>query len=225
MDLLIFILMLALPAIAQFLVSSSYSKYKNIENEANITGFEVARKILDQNDLKDIYIVEVNGNLTDHYDPKRKVVRLSKEVFHGSSIAALSVAAHECGHAIQDKIGYTYMRIRSLIFPAVHFATGISYFIIFLGLAMESMNVIWLGILLVGTGLIFQIVTLPVEIDASKRAKKEIETLKLANGEEQEGVSKMLSAAASTYLAGVLSSALEILRLILMFWENDNNRR
>lgn len=225
MDLLIFILMLALPAIAQFLVSSSYSKYKNIENEANITGFEVARKILDQNDLKDIYIVEVNGNLTDHYDPKRKVVRLSKEVFHGSSIAALSIAAHECGHAIQDKVGYTYMRIRSLIFPVVHFATGISYFIIFLGLAMESINVIWLGILLVGTGLIFQIVTLPVEIDASKRAKKEIETLKLANSEEQEEVSKMLSAAASTYLAGVLSSALEILRLILMFWENDNNRR
>lgn len=225
MDLLIFILMLALPAIAQFLVSSSYSKYKNIENEANITGFEVARKILDQNDLKDIYIVETNGNLTDHYDPKRKVVRLSKEVFHGSSIAALSVAAHECGHAIQDKVGYTYMRIRSLIFPLVHFATGISYFIIFLGLAMESINVIWLGILLVGTGLIFQIVTLPVEIDASKRAKKEIETLELANGEEKEGVSKMLSAAASTYLAGVLSSALEILRLILMFWENDNNRR
>lgn len=225
MDLLIFILMLALPAIAQFLVSSSYSKYKNIENEANITGFEVARKILDQNDLKDIYIVEVNGNLTDHYDPKRKVVRLSKEVFHGSSIAALSVAAHECGHAIQDKVGYTYMRIRSLIFPVVHFATGISYFIIFLGLAMESINVIWLGILLVGTGLIFQIVTLPVEIDASKRAKKEIENLELANSEEQEGVSKMLSAAASTYLAGVLSSALEILRLVLMFWENDNNRR
>ena len=225
MDLLIFLLMLAIPAIAQFLVSSSYSKYKNIENEANITGFEVARKILDQNDLKDIYIVEVNGNLTDHYDPKRKVVRLSKEVFHGSSIAALSVAAHECGHAIQDKVGYTYMRIRSLIFPIVHFATGISYFIIFLGLAMESINVIWLGILLVGTGLIFQIVTLPVEIGARKRAKKEIETLELANSEEQEGVSKMLSAAASTYLAGVLSSALEILRLILMFWKNDNNRR
>lgn len=225
MDLIIFILMLAIPAIAQFLVTSSYSKYKNIENEANISGFEVARKILDNNDLKDIYIVEVNGNLTDHYDPKRKVVRLSKEVFHGSSVAALSIAAHECGHAIQDKVGYTYMRIRSLIFPVVHFATEISYFIIFLGLVMESMNMIWLGILLVGTGLIFQIVTLPVEIDASKRAKKEIENLELANSEEQEGVSKMLSAAASTYLAGVLSSALEILRLVLMFWENDNNRR
>lgn len=221
MDLIILILMLIIPAIAQILISSNYGKYKNILNEKKITGFEVARKILDNNDLQDIYIVEVNGNLTDHYDPQRKVVRLSKDIFHGTSIAALSVAAHECGHAIQDKVGYTYMRLRSLLFPVVHFATGLSYFIIFLGLVMESLNVIWLGILLVGTGLIFQMVTLPVELDASNRAKKEIENLSLATEEEQEGVSKMLSAAASTYLAGVLSSALEIVRLILIFTNND----
>lgn len=224
MDLMILILMLIIPSIAQFLISLSYNKYKNTQNETNITGFEVARKILDKNDLQDIYIVEVSGNLTDHYDPKRKVVRLSKDIFHGSSVAALSAAAHECGHAIQDKMGYSYMRIRSLIFPVVHFATGLSYFVIFLGLLMESLNVIWLGILLVGTGLIFQLVTLPVEIDASKRAKKEIETLELANKEEQEGVSKMLNAAALTYLAGVLSSALEIVRLILIFGNNNNRR-
>lgn len=220
MDLIILVLMLIIPAIAQVLISSSYSKYKTIENEKKITGFEVARKILDENDLKDIYIVEVKGNLTDHYDPKRKVVRLSSEIFHGTSIASLSVAAHECGHAIQDKVGYTYMRIRSLLFPIVHFATGLSYFVLFLGLLMESLNVIWLGILLVGTGLIFQLVTLPVEIDASNRARKELEELKLATLEEQEGVSKMLGAAASTYLAGVLSSALEILRLIMLFTNN-----
>lgn len=224
MDFMILILMLIIPTIAQAMISSNYSKYKNIANEEMLTGFEVARKILDNNDLKDIYIVEVNGNLTDHYDPQRKVVRLSKDVFHGSSLAALSVAAHECGHAIQDKAGYTYMRLRSLIFPVVHFATGFSYFVIFLGLVMESLNIIWLGILLVGTGLVFQLVTLPVELDASKRAKKEIETLGLATSEEQEGVSKMLSAAASTYLAGVLSSALEIVRLILIF-ANNNDRR
>ena len=225
MDLLIFILMLVIPAVAQSMVSSNYKKYKNIENKEEKSGFEVARKILDENDLKDIYIVETNGNLTDHYDPKRKVVRLSSDIYHGTSIASLAVAAHECGHVIQDKVGYTYMRIRSLIFPVVHFTTGISYFIIFLGLAMESINIIWLGILLVGTGLIFQLVTLPVEIDASRRAKKEIESLSLAMNEEIEGVSKMLSAAASTYIAGVLSSALEILRLILIFWENNSDRR
>ncbi len=114
------------------------------------------------------------------------------------------------------------MRIRSLLFPVVHFATGLSYFVIFLGLLMESIDMIWLGILLVGTGLIFQLVTLPVEIDASKRAKKELENLSLASQEEIEGVSKMLSAAASTYLAGVLSSALEIVRLIMIFGNNND---
>ncbi len=224
MGLIVLVIMLIIPAIAQFLVSSSYSKYKNIENEKKITGFEVARKILDCNDLKDIYIVETNGNLTDHYDPKRKVVRLSREIYHGTSVASLSVAAHECGHAIQDKDDYAYMRFRSLIFPIVHFATGVSYFVIFLGLIMESLDVIWLGILLVGTGLVFQIVTLPVELDASKRAKKEIEALEMATEEEKEGVSKMLGAAASTYLAGVLSSALEIVRLILIFGNNNDRR-
>lgn len=224
MDLLILIIMLILPAIASGLVTISYSKYKAIENEKNLSGFEVARKILDNNDLKDIYIVETNGNLTDHYDPKRKVVRLSKDIYHGTSVASLSVAAHECGHAIQDKEGYTYMRIRSLIFPVVNFATTFSYLVIFLGLIMESLEIIWLGILLVGTGLIFQLVTLPVEIDASHRAKKEIQNLNLATNEEQEGVSKMLTAAASTYVAGVLSSALELVRLILIFGNNRDRR-
>lgn len=220
MDLIILILMLIIPAIAQMIVTSNYGKYKNVENEKKLSGFEVARKILDTNDLKEVYIVEIKGNLTDHYDPKRKVVRLSSEVFHGTSVASLSIAAHECGHVIQDKENYSFMRVRSFIFPIVHFATGLSYFVLFLGLLMESLDVIWLGILLVGTGLAFQLVTLPVEIDASKRAKKEIEKLGLANTQEQEGVAKMLQAAASTYLAGVLTSALEIIRLISLFGNN-----
>lgn len=220
MDLIILILMLIIPAIAQMIVTSNYGKYKNVENEKKLSGFEVARKILDTNDLKEVYIVEIKGNLTDHYDPKRKVVRLSSEVFHGTSVASLSIAAHECGHVIQDKENYSFMRVRSFIFPIVHFATGLSYFVLFLGLLMESLDVIWLGILLVGTGLAFQLVTLPVEIDASKRAKKEIENLGLANTQEQEGVAKMLQAAASTYLAGVLTSALEIIRLISLFGNN-----
>ena len=224
MDLLIFLLMITIPAIAELLLTINYNKYKNIENDNNISGFEVARKILDKNDLKDIYIIEINGNLTDHYDPKRKVVRLSKNIFHGTSIASLAVAAHECGHAIQDKEGYQYMKIRSLIFPVVHFATTFSYLVILIGLLMESFEMIILGIGLVGTGLIFQLVTLPVEIDASKRAKKEIDKLNLTKKEEQEGISKMLNAAASTYIAGVLTSALELLRLILIFVNNDNRR-
>lgn len=222
MDFLILIAMLIIPAIAQMLVTSSYSTYRNIENKKGLSGFEVARKILDKNGLSEVYVVQTKGSLTDHYDPKRKVVRLSTEVYHGTSIASLAIAAHECGHAIQDKVGYTYMRIRSFIFPAVHFATAFSYFVILLGLFMESMQMVWLGICLVGTGLVFQLVTLPVEIDASRRAKKEIESLSIASDEEQIGVSKMLSAAASTYLAGVLSSALEILRLVLLFGNRED---
>lgn len=220
MDLLIMLLMIAIPAIAQFFVTSSYSKYKSIEKDDGITGYEVARKILDDNGLKDIYVVETKGNLTDHYDPKRKVVRLSTDIYKGKTIAATAVAAHEVGHALQDKDGYLYMRIRSIIFPVVNFATSVSYFIIFLGLLFESFDLVWVGIILVGAGLVFQLVTLPVEIDASKRAKELISKMNLATEAEQEGVSKMLAAAASTYVAGVLSSALELLRLILIFGNN-----
>lgn len=222
MDILLYLIILIIPAIAQILVSSSFAKYRNIKNDKKLTGFDVAKRILEENDLKDVYVVEVGGRLTDHYDPKRKVVRLSSEVFHNTSVASLAVAAHECGHALQDKEGYLYMRIRSLIFPVVHFATSLSYFIIFLGIILESLNLVWLGIILVSFGLIFQIVTLPVEINASIRASKEIERLGLGNQKDKVGIKRMLTAAASTYLAGVLSSALELLRLILIFGNRDD---
>lgn len=223
MDLLVLLLMLILPAIAQALVTISYGKYKQIQNDEGLSGFEVARKILDANGLKDVYVVETKGNLTDHYDPKRKVVRLSTDIYKGKTVASTAVAAHECGHALQDRDGYLYMRIRSIIFPVVNFATSISYFIIFLGVLFESLDLVWVGILLVGTGLAFQIVTLPVEINASKRAKEIISKLKLANENEQTGVSRMLAAAASTYLAGVLASALELVRLILIFGQRRDD--
>lgn len=221
MDILIFLLMLIIPAIAQASVSINYGKYKQIKNDNGISGMEVARKILDANGLNDIKVVSTHGNLTDHYDPKRKVIRLSNDIYQGRTIASMAVAAHECGHAIQDKEGYLYMRIRSLIYPIVNVATSFSYYIIILGLIFESLNLIWVGIACVGTGLVFQLITLPVEINASKRASKQIDKLHLANKDEQEGVKKMLSAAASTYIAGVLSSALELFRLILAFGNRD----
>ena len=161
---------LIIPLIAQLYVSSNYKKYKNIKNDKKLTGFEVARKILDKNGLSDLYIVETKGNLTDHYDPKRKTVKLSSEVFHGESIAAMAVAAHECGHAIQDKEGYFFMKVRSFIFPIVSLGTRFAYIVLLIGLIANMMNFIWAGILLVGLGLVFQLVTLPVEFDASRRA-------------------------------------------------------
>ncbi len=221
MDLILVILIILIPLIAQIGVSGNYRKYKKVKNTKELTGYDVARKILDENGLGDIYIVETTGELTDHYDPTKKVVRLSSDIYHGKTIAAMSVAAHECGHAVQDKDGYTFMRIRSAIFPIVNVATSISYWIILLGFLFELLDLIYIGIALTCLGLLFQIVTLPVEFDASKRAGVFLKEYNLATEDESKGVKKMLGAAAMTYVAGVLASALQILRLILVARNND----
>lgn len=217
MDLVLYLLILIIPVIAQVRINISYGKYKKVENNKGITGFEVARKILDSNGLEDIYVVETSGNLTDHYDPSRKVIKLSKDIFHGSSIAASSVAAHECGHAIQDKENYIFMRIRSFLVPVVNLVSSASWIVIFIGLISEAFNIFMFGIGLISISLLFQLVTLPVEFDASKRANEELVKLKLVNKDESDGVKKMLGAAAMTYVASVLTSILEIIRLILIF--------
>ena len=221
MDLILAIIVILIPLIAQIGVSGNYRKYKKVKNTKELTGYDVARKILDENGLGDIYIVETTGELTDHYDPTKRVVRLSSDIYHGKTIAAMSVASHECGHAIQDKDGYTFMRIRSAIFPIVNVATSISYWIILLGFLFELLDLIYIGIALTCLGLLFQIVTLPVEFDASKRAGVFLKEYNLATEDESKGVKKMLGAAAMTYVAGVLASALQILRLILVARNND----
>lgn len=206
--------------IAQILVSSSYKKYKRILNNKDLSGFDVARKILDENKLNDVMILETKGNLSDHYDPSRKVVKLSTDVYHGSSIASVAVAAHECGHAIQDKDKYTPMRIRSNIVPFVNICTRIGYIAIAIGVIF-SYTLIEVGIILLLGMLVFQLVTLPVEFNASKRALKEIEKLKLIDKDEKKYAKNMLSAAAFTYVASVLSTMLEILRYVLIFTDRD----
>lgn len=217
MDLVLYLLILIIPIIAQVRINSAYGKYKKVKNVSGVTGFEVARKILDSNGLEDIYVVETSGNLTDHYDPSRKVIKLSKDIFHGSSIAASSVAAHECGHAIQDKEGYVFMKIRSFLVPIVNLVSSLSWIVIFIGLIAETFNLFMFGIGLISVSLVFQLVTLPVEFDASKRANEELVKLQLVNQNESDGVKKMLGAAAMTYVASVLTSILEIIRLILIF--------
>ena len=217
----LYLLALIIPLIAQIYINVCHDKYRKTENKKKLTGFEVARKILDSNGLKDIYVVETRGNLTDHYDPRRKTVKLSSDVFHGDSVASMAVAAHECGHAIQDKEGYLFMKIRSFIFPIVSFGTKIAYVVLFIGLIADIMDLVWAGILLVGLGLVFQLITLPVEINASKRAMVELENKIGVLDNDLDGTKSMLTAAALTYVAGVLSSALEILRLILIFRDRD----
>lgn len=213
-NIIYFILILLIPLAAQLYVSTTYGKYKKEENSKRITGYDIARRMLDNNGLKDMYVVITDGTMSDHYDPKRKTVRLSDDVYNGTSIAAIAIAAHECGHALQDKNGYLFMKIRSFIFPVVSLGTKFAYIVLLIGFIFQMLDLIWLGILLVGLGFIFQIITLPVEFNASYRAKEEITKYSLASPEDLSGVDKMLKAAAYTYVAGVLASALELLRLI-----------
>lgn len=208
--------------LAQIKIKASYAKYKRISNKNNLTGFDVARKILDNNDLSDVHIVEVSGNLTDHYDPTRKVVRLSSDIFHNTTIAALSVAAHECGHAIQDKENYVFMRIRTMLVPLVNFISYLGYIVIFITLIIGMTGYFYYGILLVVATIIFQLVTLPVEFDASRRALKEIDRLKLTSDGEKEGTKEVLTSAALTYVASAISQILSLIRLIIMLNNRDD---
>lgn len=223
MDTILILLIVFIPLLAQLKIQSSYNRYKRVENNKKKSGFEVAREILDKNGLEDIYIVEIKGELTDHYDPTKKVVRLSTDIFHGETIAAAAVAAHECGHAIQDKESYTFLKIRSAIYPVVNVATSISYYIILLGFLMQAFQLVYLGIALTCCGLLFQVVTLPVEFDASRRALEKLQDYKIVDNSEFAGAKEVLTAAALTYVAGVLASMLQIFRLILA--EKDREDR
>lgn len=218
----LYLLVLILPIIASIRIDSTYNKYKKINNNKKLSGFEVARKILDENGIKDMYIVEVKGNLTDHYDPTQKVVRLSSDIFHGETLAAAAVAAHECGHAIQDKENYTFMRIRSFLCPIVNFATNIAYIMFVISILLQVVDLLMVSIVVVFLSLIFQLVTLPVEFDASKRALTQLKDLKLLDKNEQEGSEKVLKAAAFTYVASLLSSVINLVRLLLIY--NNSNR-
>ena len=209
--------------VAQGYVTSSYSKYKKKENKRGISGFEVARKILDENGLKEVYVTEVRGNLTDHYDPGRKVIRLSTDIFHGTTIASASVAAHEVGHALQDKENYSFMKFRSMMFPLVNISSYGGYFAIIIGIIFGIIDLIWLGIALEIIILLFQLVTLPVEFNASSRAKEKLKQYDLLDSNELEGSSKMLRAAALTYVASVITTLLQVLRLVIMFTGRRND--
>lgn len=207
---------------AQIFINAMYSKYKKVQNAKGKSGAEVAREILDKNGLQDIYVVETKGNLTDHYDPRRKVVRLSTDVYHKESISSVAVAAHECGHAIQDKDNYTFMKIRAALVPFVNFSSYAGYIAIVIGVIAGLTDLIWLGIMFEVVILLFQLVTLPVEIDASKRALRELESMGTLNSEELQNGKMVLISAAMTYVAGVATALLELLRLILIYGKRDN---
>ena len=218
---IIFLLMLIIPIYASIKVNLSYKKYVKIDNEKKLTGFDVARRILDENNLGEIYVVETKGTMSDHYDPGRKTVRLSTDVYHGTSISSLAIAAHECGHAIQDKEGYTWFKIRSMIFPIVNIGQKIAYVVMIIGLFLSYMNYVYAAIGFTFLGLLFELVTLPVEFNASKRAKSIVLSDGMISDNEKTGVDAVLNSTAFTNVAAVISSMLEMLYLLMQLNDRD----
>ena len=208
---------------ADIYLRTRYSKYKKVRVKSGMTGAEVAREILKNNGLENVYVVETKGYLTDHYDPRAKVVRLSTDIYNGDSIASVSVAAHECGHAVQDKEGYFFLRFRSFLVPIVNFSSKFGYLAVLIGLIFGSMDLAWVGIFLLVAILLFQLITLPVEFNASKRGKMFLSKLKVVETSEKSMASSMLMAAAMTYVASLISTLLELLRLVLIVMGNDRD--
>ena len=221
MELIALLLIIGLPIIAQIKVKSAYNKYAKVENSAHLTGASVARQILDRNGLSNVTVGKISGSLTDHYDPRQKHINLSENIYEDSSISSIAVAAHECGHAIQDKEAYSFLRFRSSMVPVVNFTSRIASIFLVIGFVSELMGIVYVGIALLCVGLLFQLVTLPVEFDASNRAKKQLQQCGLIEDKDIKGTNKVLGAAALTYVASFLATAIQVLRLILV----SRNRR
>ena len=196
-------------------LKSTYKKYMKIQNSSHFSGAQVAASILRQFGINDVRVEETSGELSDHYDPRYKVVRLSTENYHGTSIAAVSVAAHECGHAIQHATEYVPVVVRSKMVPVVNFANKMSYGLFALSLFINNYEtVLKIAFLIFFVTFLFQMVTLPVEFDASKRALKILNSSNVLQEHEMKGSKKVLKAAAFTYVAGVLYSLMQVLRIL-----------
>ena len=209
--------------IAQVMVKSTFSKYSQVRNRRGVTAAEVARKILDENGLYNVQIEHIGGELTDHYDPRTNVVRLSDSVYNSTSVAALGVAAHETGHAIQHSVGYAPIKIRNAILPAAQLGSQAAMPLVLIGLIFSrSLGfLIDIGIIVYIAVVLFQLVTLPVEFNASRRALRILEGSYILENDENKMAKKVLTAAAMTYVAALFSALTTLLRLFLI----SNNRR
>ncbi len=220
-ELILILIILFFPIIAQFSVNHNYKKYSKIKNSVNMTGREVAQKILEMNGISYVKVNKTYGFLSDHYNPKNKMINLSEEIYESNSISAISVAAHECGHAIQDKEAYSFLRFRSSMVPTVNLTSKVSYIFVLLGFFLGSGNLLYIGLALMSVSLLFQFITLPVEFNASSRARKQLESLGFVHKQDRKGINKVLKAAALTYVASFVATAAQILRLFLI----SRNRR
>ncbi|GAA0133853.1 zinc metallopeptidase [Paenibacillus sp. YSY-4.3] len=205
---------------AQFKVKGTFNKYAKVHNMYGLTGHEAARRMLDANGLYDVPIEPVRGSLTDHYDPTKRVVRLSEPVYYENSVSAVAVACHEVGHAIQHKESYSMLVLRHKMFPIVNLTSQVSPFLILAGILFGSLNLLGVGIVFFSLAVLFQLVTLPVEFDATNRARRGMLSMGLVSQNDERGVGKVLNAAALTYVAAALISLFELLRFIMMYFQS-----
>lgn len=201
---------------AQSRVRGSYAKYSRVRNYMGLTGAQAARQVLDANGLYNVQIEQTPGELTDHYDPRTKVLRLSPGVYGQPTVAAIGIAAHEAGHAIQDAKAYAPLRARTAIVPAVSIGSNLGFILLFAGIIIGMTELAWLGVALFALGTVFALITLPVEFDASRRAKEALSNLGLATREDSQGVATVLNAAAWTYIAGFATAVLQLLYYVML---------
>jgi len=213
-------LIIALPALllgmyAQARVKSNFNKYAQIRTSRGFTGAEVAKSLLNSQGLYDVQVEETQGFLSDHYDPRSKTLRLSPEVFRTPSVAAAGIAAHEMGHALQHASAYMPLQIRSALVPAVQFSSNLAPWIIIGGMLLQWTSLAWLGVILFGAAVVFSLITLPVEFDASRRAKQLLVSEGVLSVQETEGVNKVLDAAALTYVAAAIAAVGQLIYWVL----------
>ena len=223
MELTLVLIAFLIVSLSQFILNITYSKYKKVKVESKLKGSEVAVKILSEYDLTDIRITKISGELSDNFNNSRKLISLSPDIYDGQSIASCAVAAHECGHALQYKDGYIPIKIRNILVPFVNIGNSIGYIVIVISLVSSLTKLFLLGLFLISFALLFQIITLPCEFDASRRANKILLEMGLITDDEQDETRAMLKAAAFTYVAGLFSSIMQIIRLIYIF-SNDRDR-
>ncbi|WP_075983577.1 zinc metallopeptidase [Bacillus massilinigeriensis] len=212
-----FAIIILVPIWAQIKVKGAYNKYSKVASSSYLRGAEVARKILDDNGLYNVGVEEVRGHLTDHYDPRTKTVRLSTGNYHSHSVAAAAIAAHECGHAIQDQQDYAFLRFRHALVPVANLGSNLSWILIMIGIFAQLSGMLLLGIVFMAAAVLFQVVTLPVEFNASNRAMDQVVSLGIIRNDEERETRKVLNAAALTYVAAAAVAVLELLRLVLIF--------
>lgn len=218
-----FILIMIGPLLVQLYLRNTYSKYLKVGASSGMTGAEAARRVLNENGLYDVTVEQVGGRLSDHYDPRSKSVRLSSTNYHGTSIASLSVAIHEVGHCLQQKDGYVPLRVRHALVPVANIGSNFSFILILIGILLSSANLLLLGIVAMAIAVLFQVVTLPVEFNASSRALNLMIGSGLIRNEEEPRAKKVLNAAALTYVAATVVAVAELLRFVLMFTGMQNN--